>query len=45
MALKFIRSIIKSTGQGIVNDPEIKKVMARYPRFFSFVKIGIFLPE
>jgi len=38
MPLRFIRSIIKSTGQGIVNDPEIKKVMARYPRFFSFVK-------
>lgn len=35
---KLLKSIIKSASRGIKNDPEIKKLAMRYPRFFGFIK-------
>lgn len=36
--VKLIKSSIKSAVKGIRNDPEIRKVINRFPRFFNFVK-------
>jgi undecaprenyl-diphosphatase len=38
MALKFVKSIIKSASKGVAYDPEVQKVVARFPRFFGFIK-------
>ncbi|MFA6551424.1 MAG: LssY C-terminal domain-containing protein [Patescibacteria group bacterium] len=38
MALKFVKSIIKSASKGVAYDPEVQKVVARFTRFFGFVK-------
>jgi membrane-associated phospholipid phosphatase len=35
---RFIKSIFKSIGKGINNDPEVQKIKNRYPRFFHFLK-------
>jgi undecaprenyl-diphosphatase len=36
--INLLKSIAKSISQGIKNDPEIKKLAMRYPRFFGFIK-------
>ena len=36
--LKLIKSSIKSAGSGIRNDPEVRKIINRFPRFFNFLK-------
>ncbi len=38
MAIKFIKSVIKSASKGVANDPEVKKVVERYPGFFHFLR-------
>ena len=38
MALKLFKSVVKSATQGVTSDPELQKVVARYPRFFGFFK-------
>ncbi|PIT94036.1 hypothetical protein COU00_01065 [Candidatus Falkowbacteria bacterium CG10_big_fil_rev_8_21_14_0_10_43_11] len=38
MAIKFVKSVVKSAGRGVSGDPEVRKVLARYPRFFGFIK-------
>lgn len=34
----FLKSILKSAAKGINNDPEIKKLKNRFPKFFHFLK-------
>lgn len=36
--VRFIKSVAKSIGKGVSADPEMRKVLERYPRFFRFVK-------
>ena len=36
--VKLIKSSIKSALKGVRNDPEVRKVIYRFPRFFKFVK-------
>jgi len=36
--LKLVKSSIKSAGRGIKNDPEVRKIVKRFPRFCGFVK-------
>jgi len=35
---KLVKSSIKSAFKGVRNDPEVRKVISRFPRFFKFVK-------
>lgn len=35
---KFIKSIIKSAVKGAHQDPEMQKLLNRYPRFFHFIR-------
>lgn len=35
---KISKSIIKSIGKAVRHDPEVRKIIERYPRFFHFVK-------
>lgn len=35
---KFLKSILKSAGQGIKNDPEIQKLKNRFPKTIKFIK-------
>ena len=36
--VKLIKSSIKSAIKGVRNDPEVRKVINRFPRFFGFIK-------
>lgn len=36
--MNIIKSIAKSTTKGIRNDPEVRKIVTHYPRFFGFIK-------
>ena len=36
--VKIIKSVTKSIGRGIKNDPEISKIVQKYPKFFRFLK-------
>lgn len=36
--IKFIKSILKSIGYGIKDDPEFKNLRDKFPRFFRFIK-------
>ena len=38
MVKTIIKSVTKSVGHGIKNDPEIQRLKNRYPRFFRFIK-------
>lgn len=35
---KFSKSVIKSIGRGIANDPEVQKLAGRFPRTFGFIR-------
>lgn len=35
---KIIKSIIKSTHHGVRNDPEVRKIISKYPHVFQFIK-------
>lgn len=43
--VKIIKSVSKSIGHGIKNDPEIKKITSHYPKFFRFIKKRLTLNE
>jgi undecaprenyl-diphosphatase len=36
--VKLIKSVTKSIGQGIKNDPEIKRIISKYPHTSKFIK-------
>ena len=36
--VKILKSILKSTSRGILNDPEIRKIINRYPKLSRFIK-------
>ncbi len=36
--LRFCTSILKSAGRGIMNDPEVRRVVGKYPRLAQFLK-------
>lgn len=38
MVRRIIKSVIKSVGHGIKNDPEVQRVRQKYPKFFNFIK-------
>lgn len=38
MVKTIVKSVIKSAGHGIKNDPEIRKVVNRFPKTFRFIK-------
>lgn len=35
---KIIKSIINSTHHGVRNDPEVRKIISKYPHIFQFIK-------
>ncbi|MFA5749726.1 MAG: LssY C-terminal domain-containing protein [Candidatus Shapirobacteria bacterium] len=43
--VKIIKSITKSIGHGIKNDPEINRLKNKYPKFFRFFKKRLTLNE
>ena len=38
MVKTLIKSVVKSVGHGIKNDPEFRRIRYKYPRFFNFIK-------
>jgi len=38
MVKTIFKSVTKSIGHGIKNDPEVQRLRHRYPRFFNFIK-------
>lgn len=38
MVKTIFKSVAKSVGHGIKNDPEVQRIKNRYPRFFRFIK-------
>jgi len=36
--VRLLKSVSKSIGKGISTDPEMQKIIGRYPRFFKFVR-------
>ena len=38
MVKTVLKSVIKSVGHGIKNDPEVKRIYNKYPKFFGFIK-------
>lgn len=36
--MNLIKSIAKSTTKGIRNDPEVRKIVVKHPKFFGFIK-------
>jgi membrane-associated phospholipid phosphatase len=38
MVKTIVKSVAKSVGHGIKNDPELKRIRHKYPRFFNFIK-------
>ncbi|HOG37601.1 MAG TPA: LssY C-terminal domain-containing protein [Candidatus Woesebacteria bacterium] len=36
--VKIIKSVTKSIGRGVKNDPEVSKIIQRYPKLFRFLK-------
>ena len=38
MVKTIFKSVFKSVGHGIKNDPEVQRIKNRYPRFFRFIK-------
>ena len=40
-----LKSVVKSVGRGIKNDPEIQRVRHKYPRIFNFIKKRLTLSE
>jgi len=38
MVRTVLKSVVKSVGHGIKNDPEVKRIYNRYPKFFGFIK-------
>jgi membrane-associated phospholipid phosphatase len=36
--VKLIKSITKSIGRGVKNDPEVQRIKNKHPKFFRFVK-------
>lgn len=38
MVKTIFKSVFKSVGHGIKNDPELQRIKNRYPRFFRFIK-------